>query len=138
MDAALASATGLRHRYRVPTSAVVAAALPAALIVVLWMLAGTTWWWYPVVMVTIGAVGVWFRRRQGLVLDDTGAHVVVYRTHHLPWSDIVRFEPATRGGVTVVTGARSYRSVAPCTGWAARASDEQVAELERLRRSHQR
>jgi hypothetical protein len=137
MDAALASATGLRHRYRVPTSAVVAAALPAALIVVLWMLAGTTWWWYPVVMVTIGAVGVWFRRRQGLVLDDHGAHITVYRTRHLPWSDVVRFEPAARGGVSVVTDARSYRAVAPCSGWAARATDEQVAELERIRRSHQ-
>lgn len=136
MSSTTIGSTGSRTRYRVPTSSIVVSLVPALLVLVMWLIAGTTWWWYPVVMAAIAAAGVWFRLRQGLVLDDAGVHVTVYRTHHLRWSEVRRFEPG-RAGTLVVTDQRSYRSVAPCTGWAAPASAAQVAELEAIRLAHQ-
>jgi hypothetical protein len=123
-------------RYRMPTGAIVFSCLPALMIVTTFVVTRSGGWWFPATMTLLALLGLSFRIRQGLVLDDAGAHVTVVRTHHVPWADVRRFE-AGRGGVSVVTDDRSYRSVSPCTGWGYRASDAQVAELEAIRRAHQ-
>jgi hypothetical protein len=137
MNSATIGTAGPSNRYRVPMSAVVVAGLPGAMIAAAWLVARSSGWWYPALMVAISVTGVVSRLRQGLVLDDDGAHVTLFRSHHVPWSAIRHFEPAPRGGAFVVTDERRYRSVAPCTGWAAPASAQQIAELEAFRLARQ-
>ena len=130
-------APGFPIRYGVPTSAIVVSVLPIALLSISWLLNRSPGVWYPALLLAIAVTGVLVRRRQGLVLHTDGAHITIFRTHDVPWSAIQRFELARRGGVLVVTEQRSYRSVTPSTGMVGRASAEQVAELERIRRAHQ-